>query len=307
MVAMTPAAPVFRTTRAFMDTPVTVAIAGDQEAACATAAEQAFGWFAEVEARCSRFDPNSELRALALQPGQAVPVSPVLMQALRFACAVAEVSGGAFDPTIGGRQQARGLVRNYRTGRQEPWLASGDAGAGEPTWRDIRLDEDAQTVTLLRPLLPDLGAVAKGLAVDLAARAIRQAGFHQFTVEAGGDLFAAGRAWRVGIQHPRNPGALLGAIEVRDAAVCTSGDYARRAPGGGHHILDPRAGGSPDAAVSCTVIAPSAMMADALATAAFVLGPRVGLPWLLGQGAEGMLLGPDLTPYTTPGFGRLIS
>ncbi len=337
-----------------MDTPVTIAIvAPSGHPGCAAAADRAFAWFAEVEARCSRFDPTSELRRLADRPpGEPVSVSPLLFEAVAFACAVAERSGGAFDPTIGARQQARGLVRNYRTGRAEPWRAPGserphaaerraatsgaDSGdetvamaaqllvaqvlAGEqalpassspapdPTWRDIALDRQASAVTLRRPLLLDLGAVAKGMAIDLAARELAAA-HPDFLVEAGGDLFAAGRnadgqPWRVGIRHPRAHDAYCAVLAVSGAAVCTSGDYARPTADGGHHILDPRGARSAEAATACTVLAPSAMLADALATAAFVLGPTAGLRWLRRQRADGLIVGADLQIHTTPGLRR---
>ena len=92
---------------------------------------------------------------------------------------------------------------------------------------------------------------------------------------------------------------------MSDAAVCTSGDYERTVPaadGGGHHILDPRSGASPDAVASVTVVAPTAMAADALATAAFVLGPREGLRLLERQGVEGLILTPALERYETRGM-----
>ena len=85
-------------------------------------------------------------------------------------------------------------------------------------------------MTLHRPLLLDLGAVAKGLAIDMAARELQP--FENFAIDAGGDLYfggcnAAGEPWSVGIRHPRGDG-LLDTLRVSDAAVCTSGDYERR-------------------------------------------------------------------------------
>ena len=113
----------------------------------------------------------------------------------------------------------------------------------------MRLDPHRKTITLLRPLLLDLGAVAKGLAIDMAARELRP--FAHFAINAGGDVYVGGRnaqgaPWSVGIRHPRVPGALFDTLRVSDCAVCTSGDYERRCPAeidaaaGGHHILDPQ-------------------------------------------------------------------
>jgi thiamine biosynthesis lipoprotein len=86
--------------------------------------------------------------------------------------------------------------------------------------------------------------------------------------------------------------------------VCTSGDYERpaRVGGGEHHLLDPRSGQSPRELVSCTVVAPSAIAADALSTAAFVAGPKAGVRLLEEQGVGGLLVGRDLTRHMTAGF-----
>jgi thiamine biosynthesis lipoprotein len=108
----------------------------------------------------------------------------------------------------------------------------------------------------------------------------------------------------VGIRHPRWPGALIASLRLSNRAVCTSGDYERPAPDGvsGHHIIDPRHGASPAAVASTTVIAPTALAADALATAAFVLGPREGLTFLDRVGVEGLIVGADLACHATAGF-----
>jgi thiamine biosynthesis lipoprotein len=163
-------------------------------------------------------------------------------------------------------------------------------------------------VTLLTPLVLDLGAVVKGLAIDLAARELEP--FGDFAVDAGGDLYLGGRngageAWSVGIRHPRKPGQLLTTLRVSDTAVCTSGDYERQAPADGdHHILDARAGASATTVASATVIGPSAMVADAMSTAAFVLGPVDGMALLERHGLEGMLVTPALERHVTSGWNR---
>src|SRR5262245_33579409 len=80
--------------------------------------EAAFEWFHQVEACCSRFDAQSELRQLCAQIGVAVPVTTMLFQAVQFALMVAEESGGAFDPTVGHAMEDRGFNRDYRTGQR---------------------------------------------------------------------------------------------------------------------------------------------------------------------------------------------
>src|SRR5579883_1304826 len=199
------------------------------------AVERAFQWFTEIEQRCSRFEPQSELMQLTAHAGVEVPVSPILFEALQFALAVAEESGGAFDPTVGLQMEENGFNRDYKTGRPVQTTLLKETSA---TYRDIRLNPERRSVTLLQPLVLDLGAVAKGLAVDMAARELQLC--KNYSVYAGGDLYLGGlnpdgQPWSVGIRHPRIDGELIEAIRISDRAVCTSGDYER-----GRHILDPR-------------------------------------------------------------------
>src|SRR5206468_3750309 len=112
------------------------------------ALSDALGWFAAVEATCSRFDETSELRQLCARVGEPVVASEMLFDAIRFAITLAEETNGAFDPTIGGRLAARGFDRNYRTG--ERTAVRTDAAA--VTYRDIELGLGARTVKLHAPL-----------------------------------------------------------------------------------------------------------------------------------------------------------
>jgi len=318
---LSPVAGLLSRTVVRMDTFVTIGIVGGggQPGGGEAALTRALDWFRRVEEVCSRFDPASEVRRLLDHLGEPTPVSDILYEATAFALAVAEASGGAFDPTLGQRLERRGFDRNYRTSATIATPLSSDApddapddapAATPPTFRDLRLNPERRTLTLLRPLVLDLGAVAKGLAIDLAAQEL--APYRDWVIEAGGDILVrghnpAGEPWRIGIRHPRRDDAMLTTLLLTDAAVCTSGDYERRAsnPAAGHHLLDPRSGDSPAAVASVTVVAPTAMAADVLGTAAFILGPRRGSRFLGQQGVAGLLVTPDLTEYPTPDFERL--
>ena len=273
------------------------------------AIERAFGWFHEIEERCTRFSERSELMQLTAQAGVPVPASVILYEAVRFALMVAEESGGAFDPTVGHLMEARGFNREHRTGEIVRAAITPD---DEVSYRDLQLDPDRRTITLRRPLTLDLGALAKGLAVDTAARELEP--FRDFAIDAGGDLYLGGSnpqgaPWSVGIRHPRRDHELIDSLRVSNKAVCTSGDYERRTPdggdgrhGAGHHILDPRTGASPHTVASATVVASGAMLADALATAAFVLGPEDGIQLLNRMGVDGLIVTPELERYETRGL-----
>jgi thiamine biosynthesis lipoprotein len=265
------------------------------------AVDRAFDWFREIERICNRFDPDSELRRLTRQPPTPVHVSGILFALVEFAIAVASDTGGAFDPTVGARMEANGFTRDYRTGAP---ANSGVAPDPRVTFRDVHLDAASRSITIVRPLLLDLGAVAKGLATDLAARELQP--LSHFAIDAGGDLFVAGlnpdgHPWTIGIRHPRRDREFIESLTVSDAAVCTSGDYERETAGR-HHILDPRNGGTAIASASATVIASTAMVADAFATAAFVLGPRDGVAFLERHGVAGVIYSSNLERFATAGF-----
>jgi thiamine biosynthesis lipoprotein len=291
---------------ALMGTVVTIQIVGhgadeQQRADRLLAIERAVEWFRQIEARCTRFDERSEVRQLTEQIDTPVAVSAIVYEAVQFALALAEESGGAFDPTVGHRMEQRGFDREYRSGRS---TRSALDSTSDVSYRDVRLDAESQTITILRPLVLDLGAVAKGLAVDMAAREL--APFENFAIDAGGDLYLGGRnadgaPWSVGIRHPRDEHELLETLHVSNVAVCTSGDYERHAPDdhAEHHILDPRTGRSASAVASVTVVAPVALVADGLATAAFVLGPARGLELLERHGVQGLIVTPSLERFAT--------
>jgi len=299
----------YRRTTAVMGTIVRIEVIGQESDPPGLdrddAVERAFGWFHYVEASCSRFDEQSEvMRLVATPPGVEVPVSPLLFELVQFALAVATETGGAFDPTVGHRMESLGFNRNYRSGKT---IDSSIEPDGQVSYRDVRVDADRKTITLLRPLILDFGGVAKGLAIDMAARELQP--FEHFAIDAGGDLYLAGHnaeglPWSIGIRHPRLEDGLIDSVKVSNRAVCTSGDYERRSDreDQAHHILDPRTGLSADAAASVTVIAPSAMLADSLATAAFVLGPAEGIALLERHGVDGLILSPTLERFATRGL-----
>ena len=218
-----------------------------------------------------------------------------LLDVLERARYYAELSAGAFDPTVGP------LVRLWGIGGESPRLpsAAGIQGAlALVDWRDLLIDREAGTAFLRRRgQALDLGAIAKGYAADRAAAVIREKtglpgvfrlpGKRRAIIDLGGNIFALGerrgrKNWRIGIQDPlRERGVYLGVLELKDKSVVTSGVYERAFEEGGrryHHILSTRDGYPVwNGLLSVTIIADSSTDADALSTAAFALGLERGL------------------------------
>lgn len=293
----------------FMDTVIAVKVVSSFSIETVNAGiDRAFASFRHVEEACSRFDESSELRHLSLKPGAAQPVSPLLFEALRFARLLAETTDGIFDPTVGQLLERKGFARHYLTGISPAPLPDSPAHV---SYRDFVLDEQERTVTLINPLLLDLGAVAKGLAVDLAKRELEE--HNGYFIDAGGDLFVGGRneqdePWRIGIRHPLQIGQNICSLRISDMAVCTSGSYERISPLDGvtHHLLDPYSEASRDELMSCTVIAPFAMLADGLSTAVFLLGQQRGLELLESMDMEGLAVASNLDVTMTAHMKRYL-
>jgi thiamine biosynthesis lipoprotein len=145
----------------------------------------------------------------------------------------------------------------------------------------------------------DPSGYVKGWAVAGAATRLAEAGARAFCIEAGGDIVARGRPWRVGIRHPERPRELAAVLAVEDLAVATSGEYER-----GAHILDPHTGAPPAGLLSVTVVGPDLAVADAYATAAFAMGSD-GPAWTAAlDGYDAMCITSDRRVLCTPGFAR---
>jgi thiamine biosynthesis lipoprotein len=239
----------------------------------------------EIESRMSASLEDSDLGRINAAAGvEAVAAHPdtigTLLRAVRFA----ELSGGAFDPTVGP------LVKLWGIGSGDEKIPAEDEierALSLINWRDIVIDAEAGTVFLARPGMGlDLGAIAKGYAADEAARIIAGAGIERALIDLGGNILVYGAKedgspWRVGIQNPEEGrGAYVGVAEVRDKTLVTSGVYERFFESGGrryHHILSTSAGYPVDSGLlSVTVISDNSMDADALSTSLFALGYEEG-------------------------------
>ena len=267
---------------------------GDQVQARLDAVDEAMStWKAESE--LSRFN-----RA---QAGEEIELSQMTADVLSLCGPLAAATGGAFDPTVGP------LVRLWGFGTYDdveaPTAEGVMAAKALVDWPAIRLTGLVLSKTRNGVEL-DLSAIAKGHAADLAAEALLAAGCESFLLEVGGEMVLRGKnpsgvPWQVGVIDPLTPSNVAqdvsyhAAVSVTGAAVATSGDYRNVREVNGRivaHAIDPRTGYPIEHSLaSVTVVADTCARADALATAALVLGPEKGLRLLESQaGVEGYLL-----------------
>lgn len=244
----------------------------------------------QVVAQMSTWEPDSDLsRFNAAAAGTQHPVPAQLQAVLKAALALAEDSGGAFDPTVGPLVELWGFGPG-RPRQAAPAPAEIEALRSRIGWQRVQFEGGG----LIQPggLSLDLSAIAKGYAVDRIAEALRAAGYVDLLIEVGGELRAHGqhpngRPWRVGLEGPSVEGAATG-IVLSDQAVATSGDYRQFFEQDGRrysHMIDPRSGQPiAQAGIAVSVVHASCMQADGLATTLSVLGPEQGFEWASERG-----------------------
>jgi thiamine biosynthesis lipoprotein len=219
--------------------------------------------------------PDSDVsRANREAAERAVGVDPRVLEVLRTSMEVSRLTDGAFDVTVLPVVLAWGFTGSSPA--RPAGVVPRPAG-----YRTLRLDGAAGTVRFSDARTGiDLGGIAKGYALDRARDVLRAAGVRSAWLDLGGEIATIGTPpgggrWRIAVRHPRRSDAVLGIVEVGEAAVSTSGDAERfvdDAAGRAGHIFDPHTGRPAQGLVTATVVAASATLADALSTAAVVMG-----------------------------------
>lgn len=291
-------------TRRLMGTYVHLTLIGSRKDAHAVL-ERVFQEMLSLETVFSLHRHDSDLVRLntrGIRRDPPVALVDVLLEAHKLG----ELSGGAFDITV------LPALRIMRTS----FLETSGPPAREHLQQAMSLidyrkvEVERHQIRLAQPGIQlSLDGIAKGYIVDQGVGLLKEYGFTDVLVEAGGDLFASGRKrqgsdWNIGIRSPRGD-EILAHMEAGNRAVATSGDYMQffTPDYSHHHILDPRSGWSPVEVASATVSADCCMTADALATALMVMGVEDGLMLIESlPGTEAYLVSKDQTVHSSTGF-----
>ena len=292
-----------RETRELMGTEVTVMIWEQQsQNKGKQGIDAAFDEIARIDSVFSNYKPESPISQINRAAGKnAVKIDAEVMAMLQKAKEYAAESGGVFDITYA----SAGKLYDWKAKTHViPDEATVKAAMARVGIEKLVLDSEAMTARLAEEGdRIDVGGYIKGYAVDRAAMKLRELGFSDFIVNAGGDMYVAGhkgkKSWKIGIRDPRGArDDLLATLSVKDKAVVTSGDYERFFMKDGvryHHIIDTRTGRPAMASRSVTVIADSCMNADYLSTTVFILGAQAGIELIEKKypGAEAMVIDSD--------------
>ncbi len=293
-----------------MGTEFVISVAGVSEERAAPILERALDEIERLEGVLSEWRDTSEISAINRAAGSEEPVS-VSADTLRVVEAgvrVSEWSEGAFDLSWAA---LRGLYTFQQGERRVPAIEDVRARLAFVDWRGITIDREASTVRLSRAgMAIGTGGIAKGYALDRASDILLENGVENFMIFGGGQVqvhgLRGGRPWRIGIQHPRDPRTHIAFLEASEGSISTSGDYEHafldEEGRHWHHIIDVSTGLPAARSVQVTTIASDGMYADALSTAAFVLGPERALEMLARvPNAEAVIIDPDLRIWMTPG------
>ncbi len=241
-----------------------------------SAADIVFGEFKRLDSVFNIFDTGSELSRLN-KAGE-IHASEDLFEIIKKAKQFYELTGGAFDVTVA---PVSVIWKKAIRSSKLPAKEAIDEALSHVGFDNVYLDDNSRQIKFLKlGMMVDLGAIAKGYAIDKAVLKLKEAGVSSAVVNAGGDIFCLGenrrKAWAVGIQDPRIAKSIAEKIELKNMAVATSGDYEqffvfqnKRYS----HIINPKSGYPADSGiVSATVVTKDALTADVLATAVVVAG-----------------------------------
>src|SRR5690606_6082449 len=266
-----------------------------------------------IVSQMSSWEPDSDLCRFNRAPAGSWHALPDdFFRVMDCALQVAYDSDGAFDPAIGALVGAWGFGAHARAPGvpDDTTLANARAVSG---WRQLRLDRAARRLLQPGGLVLDLSAIAKGYGVDALVALLRERGVVAALVEIGGELRGHGRKpdgtpWRVLVESGDLDDGDPCVVALDDAAIATSGPYWQRFESDGrelsHTIAARRGAPVADAPAAVSVIATSAMLADAWSTALTVMGLEAGAAFARTRGLAARLLpaGAQARPQTTPAF-----
>ena len=295
-----------RRSQSIMGTILNLTVYGPDRDGCEEAINKTIDKMVMLESHLSRHMKNSELAELNRR-GTLDNPSTHLLEVLTLAEDISLKTSGAFDVTVLPLLQMHESIRGNNDHPDPDNLIT---TKGLVSFEHLHVGRDRVRFAKDR-MGVSLDGIGKGYIVDQGIATLRNNGFNNVYLEAGGDLMVSGQKdnsspWRIGLRAPRSqqPHKPI-IIKVSDKAVATSGDYLQAFTPDlrNHHIIDPKSGFSPPELASCTITAPNVALADSLATAVMVLGKNDGFELIESlDGCEGYVVDKQLNHSNTTGF-----
>lgn len=285
-----------------MGSEVRLVVAGGGDVLCEFAGHR----IRELEGRWSRFIPTSDVTRVNLAGGRPVGVHPDTVALFATAIEARKITGGRTDPTVLGAVVAAGYSHSRRGPASPGFQQTTSPGGG------AAIDVHPGSVRIEPGAGFDPGSIGKGLAADLVAAELIDAGAVGALVSIGGDMsvrgnLADGSAWQVVVEDPWDPTIELARLRLGAGGVATSSIVSGALAEAAHHVIDP-ATSHPcrSDAAAVTVVAGTAWLAEALATAVLVAGTDEGVALLEEHRADGLVVGHDGSLRITAGLGTFL-
>ncbi len=296
-------------TETIMGTEVSITVVVKTKAEGEAAIDAAMAEVKRFDRMMSLYKEDSEITRVNMAAGKApVKVSPEMIEMAEAARKISDLTGGAFDVTVGPFVVLWQMRLKQGKAPREREIEKIKSRVG---YRHIIVDKKASTLFLKKPdMIMDFGGCAKGYAADKVAELLRKRGIDNAVVALAGDIRVMGHRpdgsfWRIGVQHPRDPGKTLTVLELSDKYISTSGDYERFQivhKKRYHHILDPHTGRPSEGMESVTLVGDRGSVGDPLTTALFILGPEKGMKIVKKLGYEAIFVDDKGRVVTTPGI-----
>ncbi|MCH7963750.1 MAG: FAD:protein FMN transferase [Bacteroidetes bacterium] len=288
--------------RILLGTVVEVQIRETDRKKAETSIEKAFSEIKRIDDLFSTYNEDSHVWKLNHNQDTLINVDPEIFSLMVICDSIFNLTYGSFDVSL------NKLLTTWGFDGDDPSLPADDKLSGallNSGWNNIKLLEKN---SFKRPAGTELnfGAIAKGYAVDKAVNVLIKLGINSALVNAGGEIKTIGDDWVIGIRHPRNQNQIIEKVNPGGMSVATSGDYEKYFELDGkryHHILNPKTGYPADRLISVTVLNKSCTIADALATAVFVLGQAKGMRLIENlPGTEVMIIDDQINKTYSSGF-----
>ncbi len=297
----------------FMNTSINIQLFSDRSTVYShEKIQKAFGCFATVVEKYTRFDPHSELSLLNNSAGNPHKVTKEFYKLIEYMLQLSDLTNSSYDPTIIDLLETYGYKSNYDfKSLEDPELLNKITALVKARAKpsEIVLNLKDHTIQLGKRQRLDLGSIGKGYAVDLAFQELKE--FPAVMINAGGDIRVKGpkpdgEAWKIGLYYGQLPNqalhqeSSLGTIDLVEGSVSGSGGWARKVKFF-HHLLDPQTGIPINEVSQTFVLASTAIESDAWSTVLFTMGEK-GLFLLEERGYQGLIVLSDGKISTSKNF-----
>ncbi len=259
-----------------MGTMMEIQVSGVSEETANKAITEAFREIEKLNSLYSTYKKNNYIWDLNNAVSDTIVVFPQTFQILELCDTAYKLTDCNFDAGIGNFIEILGFEKEKPNFPDEKAIENALKKVG---WKNVVLQAGN---ILIKPKIVKLSfnALLPGFAADIAGEILEKFGISEYLINAGGEIYGAGREWTIGIQHPRKKNELMGTLLIENLGVATSGDYEKYFKKDNKrfsHIIDPLTGYPIDRCEAVTIIAPTTVMADYLSTGVFVAGPEKGM------------------------------